>query len=367
MLAKLWTDFELDVFLVLIFTVITLSILGIFLILKKVAMIVDAISHSVLLGIVLVFLVSKDLNSPFLIIGAALMGVLTFFSIEFINKNSQFSQADANIGIIFTFFFSIAIIIISIWTRDAHIDNDAVFLGNIELTDIKQLYKIIPILILNLAFIIIFYKEIKIFIFDPTLAIILGFSSILMNYLLITLVSLTAVIAFDVVGSIMAIACMIGPAATALLLTKKLLNILYLSVWLSIVSASLGYFLGILLDLPVSGLISTLILFMFLLVLFFEPKSGVIAKIINNYCKKQNFMLLTLLMHLQNHQNHKDQQNLINKIKIALKWHSTRYNRCVKKALKQGYIQIQTSKILLTPEGQFFLNKYIKNCELQFI
>ncbi|MBY7576983.1 metal ABC transporter permease, partial [Candidatus Phytoplasma sp. Tabriz.2] len=119
-----------------------------------------------------------------------------------------------------------------------HLDTDAVFLGNIELTHIKQLKKIIPLLCLNLLFVLFFYKELKIYIFDPTLAVILGFSTTLINYLLMFLVSMTAVISFDVVGSIMVISCMIGPAATSLLVTKNLYNSFLLSLWLAFVNSS---------------------------------------------------------------------------------------------------------------------------------
>nr|QOX89551.1 metal ABC transporter permease ['Parthenium hysterophorus' phyllody phytoplasma] len=136
-------------------------------------------------------------------------------------KHAQISS-DGAISIILTFLFSIAIIIISNYTRNVHIDTDAVFLGNVELINLKQIYKILPILIINLIFIFLFFKEIKIFIFDPCLCSLLGFSTIIINYLLMTLVSLTVVVCFDIVGSIMVIACMIGPAMTAILLTSTL-------------------------------------------------------------------------------------------------------------------------------------------------
>ncbi|WP_323847598.1 MAG: metal ABC transporter permease [Phytoplasma sp.] len=354
---KILESFEKDVFLILILCSLSLANLGVFLILKKVSMVIDAISHSVLLGIVIAYLFVKNLNSPFLIFGATLVGILTVYLIELISKNKKISK-DAAIGIIFTFFFSLAIIIISIYIRDIHIDTDAVFLGNIELTHISQLYKIIPILILNLCFVIIFFKELKIFIFDSHLANALGFSSLLINYCLMTLVSLTAVISFDIVGSIMAIVCMIGPAATSILLTKKLFNCWLLSLWLSFVSTSLGYYLGIYFDLPVSGLISVVILVMFLLVLLFEPRNGLIAKIIKNYFHKKTFMIILLLMHLENHlkQNIK---NYIHDIQSDLKWSSERYQKCLKKAIREKYIIKKNQELIITDAGRNYL--YQKN------
>jgi manganese/zinc/iron transport system permease protein len=352
---KIVNSFEIDIFLILVLCSLSLANLGVFLVLKKVSMVIDAISHSVLLGIVIAYLIVKDLNSPFLIIGATLIGILTFYLIELISKNSKISK-DSAIGIIFTFFFSLAIIIISIYIRDIHIDTDAALLGHIELAHISQLYKIIPILILNLCFVIIFYKELKIFIFDPSLANILGFSSLFINYALMTLTSLTAVISFDVVGTIMAIVCMIGPAATAILLTKRLSIAWGLSLWISFISTSLGYYLGIYFDLPVSGLISVVILLIFLIVLYFEPKNGIIAKIVKNYLYKKSFMIIILLMHLENHFQ-QNEKNYINDVKKDLKWSSERYKKCLKKAIKLGYIINKNSELIITDFGRKYLYK----------
>lgn len=358
-ISKILESFEIDVFCILILCSLSLANLGIFLILKKVSMVIDAISHSVLLGIVIAYLIIGDLNSPFLIIGATLIGILTVYLIELIKNNSKISK-DAAIGIVFTFFFSLAIIIISIYIRNIHIDNDAVFLGNIELTYIEQLYKIVPVLILNLCFVIIFYKELKIFIFDPSLSNILGFSSLIINYALMTLASLTAVISFDIVGSITTIVCMIGPAATSILLTKKLFHCWLLSLWLSFVSTSLGYYLGIYFDLPVSGLISLIILIIFFLVLCLEPKKGILSKIIKNYFQKKSFMIIILLKHLDNHfiQN---KTNYIKDVQNDLKWSSDRYQTCLRKAIQLKYIIQKNQELILTDYGRNYLYQKNKN------
>ncbi|KND62677.1 metal ABC transporter permease [Candidatus Phytoplasma phoenicium] len=351
-------SFETDIFCILILCSLSLANLGVFLILKKVSMVIDAISHSVLLGIVLAYLIVKDLNSSFLIIGATLVGVLTVYLIELISKNSKISK-DAAIGIIFTFFFSLAIIIISIFIRNIHIDTDAVFLGNIELAHSSKLYKIIPVLILNLLFVIIFYKELKIFVFDPSLTNLLGFSSLWINYSLMTLVSLTTVISFDLVGSIMTVACMIGPAATSRLLTKRLLTCWLLSLWLALVNTSLGYYLGIYFDLNVSGMIAVVTLVIFLIVLFCEPKKGIISKTITNYFHKKNLILINLLMHLENNLIQKKTNNIQN-IKNELKWSEEIFRTCLRKALKSKYIIQKNKKILITSLGKKYLYQKIK-------
>lgn len=349
--------FELDVFLVIVFCSLTLASLGVFLVLKKSSMLVDAMSHSVLLGIVASFLVVKNLNSPLLIMGAALVGMLTAYMVEILGKHSKVTQ-DASIGIVFTFFFSVAIILISLYTRHEHLDTDAVFLGNIELTHIKQLKKIIPLLFINLLFILFFYKELKIYIFDPTLALILGFSIALINYLLMFLVSMTVVISFDVVGSIMVISCMIGPAATSLLVTKNLCNSFLLSLWLAFANSSLGYYCAIGLNLPASGLISFINLVNFLLFFFLAPKTGIVSKMIKNNLQKKEFMIISLLMHLKNHQDQL-QKNHFKEIYKDLKWSLSRYNKCLNNALKKGYIQIKNNQVILNDSGNYILEEKI--------
>ncbi|MDO8168000.1 metal ABC transporter permease [Candidatus Phytoplasma melaleucae] len=351
------SGFELDVFLVILFCSLTLASLGVFLVLKKSSMVVDAMSHSVLLGIVIAFLVVKNINSPLLIMGAALVGVLTAYMVELLGKNSKVTK-DASIGIVFTFFFSVAIILISLYTRHEHLDTDAVFLGNIELTHLNQLKKIIPLLCINLLFVFFFYKELKNYIFDPTLAVILGFSINLINYLLMFLVSMTAVISFDVVGSIMVISCMIGPAAISLLVTKNLCNSFLLSLWIAFVDSSIGYYLAIGLNLPVSGLIAFMNLVSFLLFFFLAPKTGIVAKIIKNNLQRKEFMIISLLMHLKNNQNQL-QKNHYQEIYKDLKWPLFRYNKCLNNALKKGYIRIKNNQVILNTSGKYVLEEKI--------
>lgn len=120
---------DLGILLILIFTAIATSVLGVFLVLRKMSMMVDSISHTVLLGIVIAFIFVKDLSSPLLIIGAALMGIITVFLTELLVKSKKASE-DSATGLVFPLLFSIAIIIISSSFKDIHLDIDVVLLGN---------------------------------------------------------------------------------------------------------------------------------------------------------------------------------------------------------------------------------------------
>ena len=172
---------DLGILLILIFTAIATSVLGVFLVLRKMSMMVDSISHTVLLGIVIAFIFVKDLSSPLLIIGAALMGIITVFLTELLVKSKKASE-DSATGLVFPLLFSIAIIIISSSFKDIHLDIDVVLLGKIELAPFdklyikgvsigpKLLYIMLVVMIINLLFIKLFFKELKIISFDAALA-----------------------------------------------------------------------------------------------------------------------------------------------------------------------------------------------------
>ena len=135
-------------------------------------------------------------------------------------------------------------------------------------------------MILNILFIVIFYKELKLISFDEDFALVVGFMPAIIHFSLMALVSLTAVISFSAVGSILVVALMIGPAATALQFTKDLKLTLIFSGIIAIINSVVGYYLAIILNVTIAGMISATTLFSFLLVLLFNYKSGVLFKII---------------------------------------------------------------------------------------
>ncbi|CAP18190.1 ABC-type Mn/Zn transport system, permease component, fragment [Candidatus Phytoplasma mali] len=347
-------------------TSIACSILGSFLILKKKSMLVDAISHSVLLGIVGSVLYTKDLSSPLLIIGATLTGLLTAYLSELLSSNKKVNE-DASIGIAFSFLFSIAVIIIGLnitGIKEAHVDVDAALLGDPNLVTLPRIFNILVVLFLNIIFVLVFYKELKIASFDKALASSLGFSVGLINYALITLVSLTTVVSFDAVGSILVIALMIGPAATALLFAKNLFHSVLLSILLAFLSAHIGYCLSILTDLPLSGLTSFITLVLFLLVLFFAPNNGIISKIFKYRFQKKIFFSISLLMHIQNH-NKKQKKIDTEIIPLDLKWSLNFYKKCLNFLFEKKYIRFKGNYIFVTLKGKEFL--YKKNEEFGVI
>lgn len=287
-----------ETLLILITTALSCSLLGVFLILRKLSMLTDAISHTVLLGIVLGFFITHDLSSPFLIIGASLMGIFTVFMIETIGKK-KLSKYDDAIGMVFPFLFSLAVILISRYFRNVHLDTDVVLLGELLFSSIvkinilgfpiaKSLVEAISILFLVILFIGLFYKGLKISTFDPDFSKLVGIPTGLIFYMLMALTSLTAVISFNSLGAILVISCFIGPAACALLLSDSLLKALFLSALISIISPSLAFFLAMRLNVSISGMVSFFNLLLYFVLLLIKKYINLSKVKRMNYGKATN-------------------------------------------------------------------------------
>ena len=258
---------------------VSCSLLGCFLILRRMAMIGDAISHAVLPGIVIAFLISGSRESVPMLIGAGLLGVFSTFLIEFFHSKAKL-QSDAAIGITFTWLFALGIILISAFAGQVDLDQDCVLYGEIAYVPIDLLFSpgginlgpkavwVLGItLVIIIFFIVTFYKELFITTFDPAFAISIGYAVTLWHYLLMGVVSLTTVAAFESVGAILVVAFLIVPAATAYLLTHNLKTMLWLSSLLGVASTVGGYLLALWLNGSITGAIATVSGVIFALVL----------------------------------------------------------------------------------------------------
>ncbi|MDB5258569.1 MAG: hypothetical protein JWM14_3264 [Chitinophagaceae bacterium] len=238
-----------------ILVVASSSILGCFLVLRKMTMVGDAISHAVLPGIVLAYLFSGERNSVLMIIGAAGIGLLTTFLIEFFHKKGNV-QEDASIGITFTSFFALGVILISYFAENVDLDQDCVLYGEIAYVSLdpllignieygpKAIWLLSFVFLMVLAVIIPGYRSLSLTTFDPNYAQAIGISVTLWHYVLMSLVSLTTVASFESVGAILVVAFLTVPAATAYLLTEKLKNMILLSILFGVLASVLGYFLA---------------------------------------------------------------------------------------------------------------------------
>jgi manganese/zinc/iron transport system permease protein len=258
-----------ELIIIAVMTAITCCLPGVFLILRGVAMMSDAISHAILLGIATMFLLVKQLDSPLLIFGAVCAGMVTVVCTELIIKSKRLKQ-DAAIGLIFPFFFSVGVIITSQYARNVHLDVDMVLLGELAFAPFNRIiiaqvdcgpYAIWAVgaaLLLNSGFICLFYKELALTTFDATFATMTGFVPAVCYYGLMTITSITAVATFDIVGSIMVVALMITPAATAYMLSRRVNDMIFLSIIFASLSAFFGYFFASWADVSIAGSIASM-------------------------------------------------------------------------------------------------------------
>lgn len=264
------------------------GLIGVFLILRKTAMMADAISHTVLLGIVVAFIITKEVSGVYMVIGGIIAGLLTAYLVQWLHSLDV--QHDASMGIVFTTLFAIGVILIATSVGNAHLDIQHALMGEITFIPFntmmvpfigevpKATILLFVVLIVVLFFIIAFYKEWKITSFDPALAASLGIPVLLLHYLFMTLVSVTTVASFDAVGAIMVVAMLITPAASAYLWTDRLSIMLILSSLFGILSAIIGYYIALWIDTSISGSMAFATGLLFIISFLFSPKHGMIRK-----------------------------------------------------------------------------------------
>lgn len=303
-MVKVFTKGEiimwLDIYLVAVVVAIACALPGVFLVIRGITMLSDAITHSVLLGIVLAFFLVNDLNSPFLLIGATLTGLLVVWLIEGLQQ-TQLMSSDAAIGIVFPLFFSIGIILITRYAGDVHLDTDSVLMGELVFIPFRRLemfgldlgpvslWGMLAILLLNLGFITMFFKELKVTTFDPVFAMTIGISPAIIHYALMGLVSLTAVGSYDAVGSILVVGFMVGPGLSAYLLSDDLKKMLWISVFFAIINSLIGITVARYLDVSLAGMLAVTTGLTTFLVFLFSPKKGWIKERLDYIKQKETF------------------------------------------------------------------------------
>ncbi len=267
------------------------SLLGCFLVLRKTVMVGDAISHAVLPGIVIAYMITQSFSSVPILIGAGILGMITTFLVEFFHKKGKL-QSDASIGVTFTWLFALGVILISVYTRDTDLDQNCVLYGeiiavpiNVWITDAGVNMGPIAVWFLSIitlfviTYIVIGYKELFLTTFDPEYAAAIGISTAFWHYSLMGTVSFVTVGSFESVGAILVVAFLVAPAATAYLLTNNLKTMLFLAVLFGILSAIGGYFLAEIREgISTSGAMTVVAGLLFTLALLLSPSQGTLTR-----------------------------------------------------------------------------------------
>lgn len=350
---------------VLIVTAMACSLVGVFLVLRNLAMVSDAISHTVLLGIVAGYFVAHDLDSPLLFLGAALFGVLTVYAIEGLVKKFRLKN-DAATGLVFPLFFAIAIIVISKLARNVHLDVDIVLSGEVIFASLNTLsifgmslprtfVEMTIVFLLNLLFVSVFYNQLKVSTFDEQYAASIGIAVSLLHFSLMTLVSITTVVAFNAVGSILVISFLVAPALSAYLLSKRLYAMLGLSMIYGIGNSVIGYWLAIHFNVSMSGMSATVAFITFFMTFILYP-NGLIGKQIKHFKLRKMYQMDLLLTYVtENHYTNVDE------LAYQLNWENKKVTELLHKLIKKDYVKEQNKAVYLTENGKNYKKKIVLN------
>ena len=224
---------------------VALGLVGCFLVVRGMSLLGDALSHSVLPGIVLGFLIGGSLHSPWILVGATAVGVAAAVLVQTVQHHSRVKE-DASLGIVFTSLFALGVVMINLYAGQADLDPGCVLYGNIEnfILDRGGIWPMAVILAAIVAGLFLFYRHLLVSTFDPALAVSLGIPAAAVHYALMGVLSLSVVASFEAVGAILAVALLVLPGATARLWTDRMASMLAMAAGHGVVSTALGYWLA---------------------------------------------------------------------------------------------------------------------------
>lgn len=251
------------------------GILGCFIVLRNMSLIGDALSHAVLPGIFVAFILVGYSSIGFFI-GASIAGLVTALAISWIQTHVS-TKNDAAIGIIFTAMFSIGVIGITS-LKSVHLDLNHFLFGNVMGIGNEDIYLTIIISLFTVVSVLVFYRQLFITTFQPTIAETMGISTKAMHYFLMMLLSFAIVISLRAVGVILVVAMLVTPAATALLLTDKFKVVIVISCIVGIISAIFGISIAIVCDTPPGPTMTLVATLLYFLAVLFSPSKGLLFK-----------------------------------------------------------------------------------------
>lgn len=340
------------------------TLLGTFLVLRKNAMLTDAIGHSVLLGIVVGFLVVGDLHHPALTIGAALAGLATVAGTRALEASGRV-RSDAAIGLVFPLLFAVGVLLAGRYAGDAHLDADAVLVGEIGFAWIDtapflglEMPRALRTMLLVLAFdallVAALWKELKVGAFDPAFAAAIGMAPGAVATALLAATSLTAVAAFDAVGAVLFVAFVVAPPAVGLLLAARVGGVLAIGVATSLVAAVGGYGAALAFDLAIAPAMALVAGGAVGAALLTGPRHGLVARLARARARGLDLDARALLVHLATHAGAAAdaRENTRPALREHLGWPARKVERVVRHALDGGFVERGRAGEGLRPTGR---------------
>lgn len=366
------------------------SLLGNFLVLRRLSLMGDAISHSVLPGIAAAFLFSGTRGSVVVLIGAASMGLLTVWLTELIRKYGKVEESAA-IGVVFTSLFAVGLIMMVRAGDKIDLDPSCVLYGNLEMIILEKLatpfgevpqvvVTISVVCLLNAICIAVFFKQWQVSTFDPLLSQAQGISPTLFHYILASLVAVTCIASFEAVGNILVVAMLVVPAATAFLLCKRLHAMILVSVVIGTASAIAGHILAI--SVPVafgfksvnSAAMMAVASGIFLVIaVIASPKAGVLVRLIEQRTVARKIVGEDILALLYRHSERRmenvnvpENRSVLPKRDIAMQLKITlqKLSSVTSDLVRNGWVSMTQTSVALTDNGHRVAQNLIRSHRL---
>ncbi|MBG9796030.1 manganese ABC transporter permease [Paenibacillus dendritiformis] len=265
-------EFLQRAFITSIIVGIICGVIGCFIVLRGMALMGDAISHAVLPGVAISYMLGINY-----FYGAVVSGILTAVGIGVINQNSRV-KSDSSIGLVFSAAFALGIILIT--SAKSATDLTQILFGNVLSVRASDMWLTVAVGGIVLLAVLLFYKELLVSSFDETMAAAYGLKTRLIHYSIMVLLTLVTVASLQTVGVILVVSMLITPASTAYLLTNRLSTMIGLAMFFGALSSMIGLYVSFLYNLPSGPVIALATTSIFVLAFLFSPKQGVIRRML---------------------------------------------------------------------------------------
>lgn len=340
---------------------ISCGLIGTYIMLRRMSLIGDALAHAVLPGVVVSFMVAGK-SEIALFIGAVVSGIVTVLLIGFVNRNSKIKE-DTSIGIIFTGAFALGILLVS-QLKQVHIDLSSYLFGDVLGVSTGDITLSLIIMVVIILCILLFYKQLLLTSFDPTMALTIGISTTLVHYMLMTLLSMSIVAGLQSVGVILIIAMLITPPATAYLLSNNLKKILFLSPMFGTISAVAGLYLSYHFNFASGASIVLVAVALFLLAFLFSPKEGVVTRLFRRRAATKLVLIEDVIKLSYRFAEETDKTGLTDRIANELGISNSRVESAIRILINKGLIQKTNGSFLLTEDGRKYATRLIRTHRL---
>ena len=342
---------------------IVCSVLGCFIILRRMAFLADAIAHSMLAGVIAGYLIVKivlggDAETGAMLLGAIIAGVITVGMVGFVTRFSRLKE-DTAIGIMYTGIFAVGSFVLSLdaFSQYVHIDIYHYIVGSIVSADASKLWLAAIVSSIVLSVIILFYRPLQLTSFDPVMAASIGIPVLLVDYLLTTCTSLVVVCGVQIAGVILVVAMIITPAASAYLLSDRLDRMVTLAAVLGAVGFWIGFFLSGAIGASAGASVVVTMTSIFLICLVFSPRYGLVA----DWIRKRNMVPQEIMEDVLGAVLRKKGHSMpVSEVLGYVENPNSKIRKAIHSLARQGMLELDDGHVTLTDDGEFHAKRLIR-------